>query len=273
MTSSIAVQRKGLVVLTGASSGIGAALARQLSSKGHPVLAVARRADRLEVLAAEIKEGAPIYPLAVDLTGPDAPAKILARADELGGAAWLVNDAGSNLFGPFAQAAPGANASMVRLNCEALVSLTQAMLPGMIARKSGVLLNVSSVAGFVPTPYMAVYGATKAFVLSYTEALRQELLGTGISVTALCPGPVATEIYALSAPGVPRKSPFNEITAEECAKAAISAAERGAAIAVPGLFNRLNVLSAKLAPRALVRWLLTLQGLSYLGYGRTTFKP
>lgn len=263
-----------LAVVTGASSGIGAELAFQLATSGIRVLAVARRSDRLDQLAARArsKSIATIHTLALDLTATNATAQVAYAARSLGGADWLVNDAGINSFGSFRDSNPEAITQMIRLNCEALVGMTHALLPAMLERGRGVVLNVSSVAGFVPTPFMAVYGATKAFVLSYSEALRAELRGTGVSVTALCPGPVSTDIYALSAPGVARRSVFNEMTAEACAQYGIAAARRGSAIAVPGLFNRLNLLSAKLAPRGLVRWLLKAQGLSYLGYARSTFK-
>ncbi len=142
----------------------------------------------------------------------------MARATALGGADWLINDAGVNSFGAFREANAEAITRMIRLNCEALVSVTGALLPTMLARRQGVILNVSSVAGFVPTPFMAVYGATKAFVLSYSEALRAELQGSGVSVTALCPGPVTTGLYALCAPGVKRKAVFNEMSPEACAR-------------------------------------------------------
>jgi short-subunit dehydrogenase len=264
-----------LAVVTGASSGIGAELALQLAVSGTRVLAIARRGALLDELSAKAKaaNGAELTPMALDLTADGAPAQIAARAEALGGAAWLVNDAGLNSFGAFREANAETTGRMIRLNCEALVAVTAALLPKMLERRHGVVLNVASVAGFVPTPFMAVYGATKAFVLSYSEALRAELLGSGVSVTALCPGPVSTGIYALSAPGVTRKAVFNEVTAEDCARAALSGARNGTAIVVPGLFNKLNLLSAKLAPRALVRWLLRAQGLSYLGYPRTAFKP
>lgn len=263
-----------LAVVTGASSGIGAELALQLSLSGMRVLAVARRGELLDQLAqrAQAAGGAAIEALALDLTAPGAPAQIATRAEALGGTDWLVNDAGVNRFGAFREADAAATGQMIRLNCEALVGMTSALLPKMLERRRGVILNVSSVAGFVPTPFMAVYGATKAFVLSYSEALRAELVATGVSVTALCPGPVSTGLYALSAPGVKRTAVFNEMSAAACAKFAIVAARSGSAIAVPGLFNRLNLLSAKLAPRAVVRWLLKAQGLSYLGYARSTFK-
>lgn len=162
-------------VVTGASSGIGAELALQLSLSlsGMRVLAVARRGELL-AQRAQAAGGAAIEALALDLTAPRSAAQIARRAEALGGADWLVNDAGVNRFGAFREADAAATGQMIRLNCEALVGVTSTLLPKMLERRRGVILNVSSVAGFVPTPFMAVYGATKAFVLSYSEALRAE---------------------------------------------------------------------------------------------------
>jgi short-subunit dehydrogenase len=161
---------------------------------------------------------------------------------------------------------------MVRLNCEALISMTAALLPGMVQRRRGVILNVASLAGFMPTPYMAVYGATKAFVISYSEALGLELSGSGVTVTALCPGPVTTDIYALAAPGVVRRRVPSEMSAQDVARIGLAGAAQGRSVVVPGVLNRLNVLSARLAPRALLLFVLRFLGLSYLGYSRRAFR-
>ena len=266
--------RAGLAIVTGASSGIGYELALQLSGQGRPVLAVARRADRLEQLrqGALSAKSAPIEALAVDLTEPGAAQRVASRADELGGAGWLVNDAGTLTFGPFSTVDVESSVRVVRLNCESLVALTAAVLPTMLARRRGVVLNIASVAGFMPTPLMAVYGGSKAFVISYSAALAQELRGSGVTVSVVCPGPVKTEIYDVAAPGVERVTAPGEMSAEACASYALAAAERGAGVVVPGLLNKLNVLSAHLAPRALVQRILWARGLSYLGYQRSKFK-
>jgi short-subunit dehydrogenase len=245
----------GLAVVTGASSGIGSALARALARRGQPVLAVARRAERLEALARA--EGtllsAPIHPLSLDLCEPGAPEKVLAESRRLGGATWLVNNAGFGLYGRFAGQDPGRLAAMVRLNCEALVLLTRAFLDDLLASERGVILNVASAAGFQPTPYMALYGATKALVLTFSEALREELVGTRVTVTAFCPGPVATEFGAVAGYSARLRTPPGKLDAETAARAALDAADRGRAVVVPGRLNRAATLAAQLLPRALVR--------------------
>src|SRR5512138_596507 len=150
-----------LAVVPGASSGIGLALARELSRAGCQVLAVARRAERLHALAAERPpESGTVHPLPLDLAEPHAAQRVRAAADALGGAAWLANVAGAGYYGSFARQDGERLARMVRLNCEALLLVTHALLPGIVTRR-GAILNVASTAAFQPTPYMAAYGATK----------------------------------------------------------------------------------------------------------------
>lgn len=249
---------RGLAVVTGASSGIGLVLARELSRRGHPVLAVARRAERLDALAREANDGAGrIHPLVLDLGTPGAAERVRDAARALGGAAWLVNNAGFGQYGRFEQATPARLGEMVRLNCEALVLLTHALLPDLRAAAANggraVLLNVASAAAFQPTPFMAVYGATKAFVLSFTEGLAEELRGSGVAPVAFCPGPVATEFGEVAGTG--RR--FNEIpgilTAEQAARAALAQADRGDVVYVPGPLNRLAAQAGSFLPRGLVR--------------------
>jgi len=246
----------GLAVVTGASSGIGAALARRLAHRGQPVLAVARRADRLEALASEGRQlAAPIHVLSLDLSADGAGERLLLEARRLGGACWLVNDAGFGAYGPTIAQDPARLGAMVRLNCEALVVLTRLFLPDLLAARHGVLLNVASAAGFQPTPFMAVYGATKAFVLSFSEGLREELAHdrARLTVTAFCPGPVTTEFGEVAGLDARLRSPPGRQSADQAARAALAAADRGKAVAVPGPLNRAATLAAQLLPRGLVR--------------------
>jgi short-subunit dehydrogenase len=242
-----------LAVVTGASSGIGLACARELSRRGHPVLAIARRADRLAALAAERpSDSGPVHPLALDLSHADVAERVHEAARGLGGAGWLVNAAGLGLYGAFARAEPARVRELLRVNCEALALVTQALLPDLVAHR-GVVLNVASSAAFQPTPFMAAYGASKAFVLSFSEALAEELAGSGVRVTALCPGPVATEFGALAGYRGRLHEPPGALGADEVARFGIAAALRGHAVAVPGAIYKAATLAAQLFPRAIVR--------------------
>src|SRR6185369_15116567 len=186
-----------VAIVTGASSGLGRAFALALARRGHPVLAVARRAERLAELVAEAQRaGARIEALALDVTSDGAAARIFEAARRLGEIGWLVNNAGGSTFGRFEAADVGAEQALVRLNCESVVALTGRVLPDLVARGRGIVLNVASSAGMQPTPGWSVYGASKAFVLAFSEGLYDELRGSGVSVTALAPGPVSTEFFA-----------------------------------------------------------------------------
>lgn len=257
----------GIAIVTGASSGIGQEIARLLSARGRAVLAVARRGERLEALARKAKEQghAAIHPLAVDVASEEGPARVGEAARELGGAAWLVNNAGVMHTGHFHGIDPVKQAKMVRLNCEAMVALTAVIVPELVARKAGVILNVASLAGFQPTPFMSVYGATKAFVLSFTEGLSEELRGTGVTATALCPGPVTTEIFEAAGEAASRTAVSHDLSPAQVARFGVDAAEKGRVVAIPGFKNRLNALGAKVAPRGLVRRVAARTSLPYIG--------
>ncbi len=245
----------GLAVVTGASSGIGEALARELSRRGRPVLAVARREERLRALADEARAhgGAPVHPLALDLSQEAAASRVVSAAQELGGAAWLVNNAGFGMHGGFAAANPSRLAVLVRLNCEAVVLLTHALLPQLRVSGEGVVLNVGSAAAFQPVPYMSVYGASKAFVLSFTEGLAEELRPLGVFAGAFCPGPVATEFAEVA--GTRRRIRYvpSRLTAAGAARAALEQIERRQVVYVPKPFYRLTSMASRFLPRALMR--------------------
>jgi uncharacterized protein len=244
-----------LAVITGASAGIGLALARLVAGEGRRVLAVARRADRLEALAAEAaaRGWAQVHPLPLDVTAPGAVEQVLARAEALGGAEWLVNDAGFGLHGPVQAADPARLAAMIRLNCEALVLLTHAFLPALARGGGGFVLNVASAASFQAVPYLSVYGATKAFVLSFTEGLAEELRGGPVGAGAFCPGPVRTEFAEVAGssggmPGAP-----GVLGAEEAARAALDQLHRREVVRVPNLVYKITAASARILPRPLLR--------------------
>ncbi len=247
----------GLAVVTGASAGIGAELARQLARAGRPVLAVARREDRLVALAAEARLAgtAVIHPLAADVTDGASAARVADTAQALGGASWLVNNAGFGLHGAFEQQDRARLAELVQLNCEAVVLLSHAFLPQLRAAKDAVLLNVASAAAFQPTPFMAAYGASKAFVLSFTEGIAEELRGSGVYVGAFCPGPVESEFGVVS--GMEsriRKLPAVAVlSAEDAAREALAQIDRRAVIHVTKPLFRFIATAIRFAPRSLVR--------------------
>jgi len=244
-----------LAVVTGASAGIGAALARLLSARGRPVLAVARRHDRLRAVAdaARAAGGAPVTTLALDVADRNAPGCLVDAARRLGGAAWLVNNAGFGMYGAFERADPARTAEMIRLNCEALVAITHAFLPDLRAAGGGRILNVASAAAFQPTPYMAVYGATKAFVLSFSEALAEELRGDHITVGAFCPGPVTTEFGEVAGTSARFRRVPSVLDAERAAAEALAQLEAGEVVRVPTTLYGLATRAVSLLPRALVR--------------------
>ena len=244
-----------LAVVTGASSGIGAALVRALAARGEPVLAVARRAERLHGLAAEALAAghATVHPLALDLTVDGAAEVLAAEARRLGIPGLLVNNAGLGAYGPFEAGDTVRAAEMIRLNCEALVLCTHALLPDLKASGDAVILNVASAAAFQPTPFMAVYGASKAFVVSFTEALDEELRGQGVRALAFCPGPVATEFGEVAGVGDRFHDVPGTLGAEAAAAAALEQLEAREVVRVPGPLNRVTTTLSQLLPRSLVR--------------------
>jgi hypothetical protein len=235
-------------LVTGASSGMGEVFARELARRGADLVLAARSRDKLEVLASELRESAhvSVHVEAVDLSEPGAGLALAARLGEHDLAIEvLVNNAGFGLFGPLDEADAQRIAQAVQLNVAALTELTCALLPGMRARDRGAIVNVASTAAFQPVPYMAVYGATKAYVLSFTEALWAEIRGTGVRVTALCPGATDTAFFDTASIG-------RQMTPGQVVAAAFSALDRRRSTVVPGLGNRLLASSSRLASRQAV---------------------
>lgn len=241
-------------VVTGASSGIGAELARLLAERGHGVTLVARREDRLRALARELAQahGVRVEAIACDAGDPAERRRLAHELEQRGLVVEvLVNNAGFGSAGRFQSLDPERETEMVRLNVEAVVALCGAHLPAMVDRGRGAVLNVASTAAYQPLTRQATYAATKAFVLSFTEALHGDLHGTGVSATALCPGPVKTEFFGAAGmegqfDGVPD---FVWVTAREAARAGIEGVEGGSRVVLPGAANKVGALAGRLAPR------------------------
>jgi uncharacterized protein len=238
-------------LITGASSGIGLEIARILAGD-HDVVLVARSAPALEQLAAEIGPSARV--VVADLSDPAAATKLAAEVPDVD---VLVNNAGFGDFGDFAAASPEKLDQMIELNIGSLTRLCRAYLPGMLQRRSGRIMNVASTAAFQPGPLMAVYYATKAYVLSFSEALAEETRGTGVTVTALCPGPTASGFQAGAAMEASRLVNGRKLpSAQSVAAFGVKAMDRGDVVAVPGLQNKVLAASIRLSPRPVVRRLV-----------------
>jgi short-subunit dehydrogenase len=248
-------------LVTGASSGIGADIARELARRGHGVALVARREERLAELAGELsgEHGIRAETFECDVTDADARGRLLDEVEERGlSVEVLINNAGFGSGGAFHELDGAGETAMVRTNVEALVALTSAYLPGMVERRRGAVLNLGSLIAFQPVPFQATYGATKAFVLSFTESIHEEIRGTGVTITALCPGPVRTEFgEAGGFGGADERIPdFVWLTSEQVARAGVEGLERGQRVVVPGTLNRIGALSGQHTPRALLLPLL-----------------
>jgi uncharacterized protein len=242
-------------LVTGASAGIGREIARALAREGARLALTARRADRLEALAAEARDaGAPeVHVLAFDLAEADAP-DLLADAAEaaLGGVDLLVNNAGFAVPGSFQRSDPERTRAMLRVNVEAPTRLMRRLLPPMAARGHGAVLNVSSLAAFQPAPFQAAYAGTKAYLLNLSESVHQEALRDGVLVTALCPGVTDTEFF--DAAGYRRLGRFMEhrMPADRVARIALAALRKGRMTVVCGVKNRVLLFIERFAPRTFV---------------------
>jgi uncharacterized protein len=243
-------------LVTGASSGIGAAIATELASRGHALTLVARREERLRTLATELTSahGVTVEVIAADLGDPADRQRMV---DELRGRGRvvevLVNNAGFGHQADFATSPRERMAEMIDINVATVVDLTSRFLTGMIDRGRGSVINIASTAAFQPLPGSAVYAATKAFVLSFSEAIRTELRGTGVTVTAVCPGPVKTEFTEVAGfGGVEDRTPSAVwMSADEIARHAIDGAVNDRRVVVPGMLNRASALAGQHSPRGL----------------------
>ena len=245
-------------IVTGASSGIGKEIARELARRGHGLSLVARRADKLEEVAHECRGlGARVEVLETDLADRAARAELLGRIEALGLTPdILVNNAGLSTLGRVSQSDPEREMGMIEVDVVAVADLCSRVLPGMVSRGRGAVLNVASTAAFQPLPGQAGYGACKAFVVSYTHSLRGELRGTGVTATVLCPGPVHTGFGETAGftkeesdgalPGFMWEKP------ESVAKVGIDALAKGRPVAIPGLANRAGAAVGYLTPRRLL---------------------
>lgn len=249
--------KRPTALVTGASGGIGRELALVLARQGYDLLLTARSGDKLltlqQELAADYGVEAALFPL--DLAADGAARQLYSWLTGQGlEIEILVNNAGFGDFGPFAASHWPKQEEMLNLNIRALTELTRLLLPAMLARGHGRILNLASLAAFTPGPLMAVYFASKAYVLSFSEALAEELRGSGVTVTVLCPGPTRTgfeQKAALADSGLFRRLPTAE--ARTVAEYGYRCLEQGRLIAIPGWSNRLAIAGAKLAPRCLVR--------------------
>jgi short-subunit dehydrogenase len=243
-----------VTLITGASAGIGSALARVFAANGHELMIVARRADRLDALADEIASRGHKRPLVLplDLEARDAVTRISDALVEQGlEPEIVVNNAGFGLLGEAATLSRGEQLAMIDLNVRALTELSLAFIDSLQRRKGGIL-NVASVAGFLPGPGMAVYYATKAYVVSFSQALHQELKPRGVRVTTLCPGPVPTEFQARAGQSGPTFSPILLRSAEQVAEQGYRGLHAGRLLVVPGLPNKVVTTLVPLLPRKLL---------------------
>jgi uncharacterized protein len=247
-------------LVTGASAGIGSEIARLLATRGYALVLVARREDRLAALADELSDehGVRVETIPTDLCEPTARYRLSERIEELGlEVEVLINNAGFATGGePFYQADPDREINQVRVDVEAVVALTSAFLPPMVERGRGAILNVASTAAMQPIPYSAGYSAAKAYVLTFSEALHQEVRGHGVTVTALAPGPVDTDFWQIAGWQVQGGKSFERavpgalISPAQAARAGVAGLDHGERVVVPGLPIRAAMLASRYVPHA-----------------------
>ena len=246
-------------LITGASSGIGRALAREFAADGHNLVLVARREAALQELADGLTRAHRVNARAIvaDLTRAQAPRDIAGELSRAGLAVdVVVNNAGFGMSGALAALPPERQLEMIQVNVTALTELTRLFLPGMLERNRGGVLNVGSTAGFQPGPFMAVYYATKAYVVAFSEALAEETAGSGLRISCLAPGPTATGFAEEAQVNESRLFKLGTMNAEVVARIGYRGWKRGTVIVVPGFTNRVGILAVRLSPRFAVRKLL-----------------
>ncbi|HWD56925.1 MAG TPA: SDR family oxidoreductase [Stellaceae bacterium] len=253
MRSSNRPSNRPWALVTGASSGIGAALARELARHGHDLVLAARRLAPMEALADELRAlGAAATVLTADFAVPGGAAALAAELDARGIAVEvLINNAGLGAFGRFDKIDAARDAEMLQVNVVALTELTRALLPAMLARRSGKIVLVASTASFIPCPHMAVYAATKAYVRSFGEALAEELKGSGITVNVLCPGTTSTEFFAVAGGTLSGVQMQRMMSPEAVAKIGYAGMARGERVTIAGLANRVLAFAATHTPHFL----------------------
>jgi short-subunit dehydrogenase len=243
------------VLITGASVGIGYELAKLFAQDRYDLVLVARDHQRLAVVANEFRQqhGVRVRVLPLNLALPNAAEEIVRMlSEEKVVVDILVNNAGFGQQGLFHTNPQGNELSMIQVNIAALVHLTKLVLPGMVERKKGRIMNVASTAAFQPGPYMAVYYATKAFVLSFSEALSEELKGTGVTVTALCPGPTRTKFQERAGISNPMIKGIMAMNAAPVARIGYEGLMHGKRVVIPGVINRIGVFFAKTTPNTVL---------------------
>ena len=247
-------------LITGASAGIGEELAHVLAAAHIDVVLLARSAGKLSALAVELvrAHGVQAHVIAQDLADPSAPEAIVRDLAARGLTIdILINNAGFGTYGLFAETSAAEEARLIQVNIAALTMLTKLLLPPMLQRRRGRIMNVASTAAFQPGPLMAVYYASKAYVLSFSEALSNETAGTGVTITCLCPGPTRTEFQERARMEQSRLlSTLRVAPAADVARAGFDGMMAGQAIVVPGLANKIGVQAIRVTPRALVRRLI-----------------
>jgi short-subunit dehydrogenase len=247
--------QKGLVLITGASGGIGYELAKLFANDGYPLLLTARSGDKLRSFSEELaaQHGVAVSTCVLDLAKPDAPNQLFDAAQRQGlPVACLVNNAGFGAFGPFAEADLDTVLQILQLNIVALTQLTRLFLTGMTQRDEGRILNVASMAAFQPGPLMAVYYASKAYVLHFSEALSEELRNTNVRVTALCPGPTATGFEERAGLRFSKLFTRNVMDVRTVAEVGYRGLMRGRRMVIPGVLNRVLMRGYRVLPRTLL---------------------